>query len=692
VTTSLSRKRGKRWKAPLLAISSLIAALFLADRYFPPPDPSALPVSAAVLDRNGALLRPYAIADGRWRLAATLDEIDPLLQRMVIAYEDKRFRSHAGVDPAASARALKQLAGSGRIVSGGSTITMQLARLLEPRSERSVGAKLKQMARAMQLERRHTKDQILEWYFTLAPYGGNLEGVRAASLSWFGKEPRKLSVAEAALLVAMPQSPEARRPDKFPARIKAARDRVIARMEAAGVIAPEDAALALNAPLPGRRIDLPALAAHAADAGIGRGAERLTIDARAQAKAERAMRDAAMKLDRSLTMAVLVADTATGEVIVRAGAAKPFDQASKGWIDMTRAVRSPGSTLKPFIYGLAFENGVAHPETLIDDRAENFRGWKPKNFNQSFHGTITLREALQLSLNLPAVKLLDAVGPLRLASSFREAGVALKLPRNTSPTLAVALGGVGMTLDDLVTLYSALPRGGVPFVLHDELKSGAAAREAETAPELFGATASWYVADILSGTPAPEGVSPLAISYKTGTSYGYRDAWAVGFDGKYVAGVWVGRADGTAVSDLTGRTAAAPLLFAVFETLKVPGGRAKPLPPKTAISDARDLPKTLRRFGAAVPERTPRSRAPEIMFPPDGARLTRAEGSDGMPRPVVLKFEGGAAPYRVLVNGRAMERQFRTRTIDVEPGGTGFASLTVVDAKGMAATVNVFVE
>jgi penicillin-binding protein 1C len=659
---------------------------------FPPPDPALISLSPTVQGRNGELLRPFAVDGGRWRLEVKLADIDPLLQHMIIAYEDKRFGSHVGVDPLASLRALKQLLTSGHIVSGGSTLTMQVARLLEPGDDRSVVTKLRQMARAMQLERRYSKDQILTWYFTLAPYGGNLEGVRAASLSWFGKEPKKLSVAEAALLVAIPQSPEARRPDRFPMRIRAARDRVIMRMQAAGVIAVEDAALAINEPLPEFRKDLPSLAAHAADAAHAKGIVMLTIDGKTQSRVERIMRETSHKLDAAVSMAVLVADIETGEVIVRAGSTKPFDQESKGWIDMTRAVRSPGSTLKPFIYGLAFESGIAHPETLVEDKAENFRGYKPKNFNQTFHGTVTLRQALQLSLNLPAVKLLDAVGPLRLATAFREAGVVLKLPRNTSPTLAVALGGVGMTLDNLVTLYSALPRGGVPFTLHHQMKTGMAARDPESAPELFGTNASWYVSDILSGTPIPDGVAPLAISYKTGTSYGYRDAWAVGFDTKFVVGIWVGRADGTAVSELTGRTAAGPLLFRIFEILKQPGAQTKPLPPTSVISDARYLPSTLRRFGVFTQNENASSRAPQIMFPPDGAKLDREMVENGVLRPVVMKLEGGTAPYMVLVNGKPLEKHFRTRAIDVDPGTSGYANLTVVDARGQAATVNVFVE
>jgi penicillin-binding protein 1C len=673
----------------LLSVVGLLLVVVGADQLLPPPNPALLPLSPTVLGRNGELLRPFAVDGGRWRLGVELSEVDPLLQRMIIAYEDKRFYSHIGVDPAASLRAAKQLITSGHIVSGGSTLTMQLARLLEPNNKRSVLVKLRQMARAVQLERRYSKAQILNWYFNLAPYGGNLEGVRSASLSWFGKEPMKLTVAQAALLVAIPQSPEVRRPDRFPARVKAARDRVILRMKNANIIAPEDANLALAEPLPDLRQDLPSLAAHATNAAHAKGIAQLTIDGKVQVIVERLMREASQKLDPSIAMAVLVAEVATGEVIARAGSAKPFDQQSRGWVDMTKAVRSPGSTLKPFIYGLAFENGIAHPETLVEDRAENFRGYRPKNFNQVFHGTISLRKALQLSLNMPAVKLLDAVGPLRLAAAFRDAGVKVKLPRSTSPTLAVALGGVGMTLDNVVTLYSALPRGGVPFTLHDEVQN---AREAVAAPEMFGANASWYVSDILSGTQAPDGVAPMALSYKTGTSYGYRDAWAVGFTHKYVVGVWVGRADGTAVSELTGRTAAAPLLFKVFGSLQKPGLAAKALPPANVISDAKLLPATLKHFGEVLGDVQAKIHAPQIMFPPDGAKLGRELAEDGTFRPVVLKLEGGTAPYMVLVNGKPMQKHFRTRNIDVEPGVAGYSNLTVVDAAGLVTAVNVFVE
>jgi penicillin-binding protein 1C len=678
-------KRG----AWLAAAAAVIGALAVADRAFPPPDPAARAFSTSVLDRNGKLLRAFTVDDGRWRIKIEPGTVDPLLRRMAVAYEDKRFEDHFGVDPLAMLRAAKQLASQGRVVSGGSTITMQLARLLEPRAGRSVAAKLKQMARAMQLERRLGKDAILDWYFTFAPYGGNLEGVRAASLAWFGKEPRKLTVAEAALLIALPQSPETRRPDRHRAELLAARNRVIARAQEAGVIDGKDAEIALAQPLPLARRDMPALAAHAAwEAAKSGNVRMLTIDRDMQERAETIARRAARKLGQGISVAIIVADHRTGEILVRAGSAAPFDAARRGWIDMTRAVRSPGSALKPFIYGLAFDLGIAHPETLIDDVPENFRGYRPRDFTETFRGTVSLRASLQLSLNLPAVKLLDAVGPLRLASAFRNAGVKLKLPRDTSPTLAVALGGAGVTLADLVSLYSAIPRDGVPVALREMPLTGGEAREAVPQPALFGETASWYVADILAGTAPPDGAAPQAISYKTGTSYGYRDAWAIGFDRRLVAGVWVGRADGAATPEITGRTAAAPILFELFE----PAGRAltpraRKKPPG-AIAGA--LPVTLKYFAEPAAAMAPR--APVIMFPPEGARLQQSRYADGRYRPLVIKFEGGVAPYSVLLNGMPSATRIRNRQAEVVPEGRGFAALAVIDAMGRSASVDVFVE
>jgi penicillin-binding protein 1C len=293
---------------------------------------------------------------------------------------------------------------------------------------------------------------------------------------------------------------------------------------------------------------------------------------------------------------------------------------------------------------------------------------------------------LQLSLNIPAVKLLNAAGPLRLVSLFRGVGVNPHLPRNASPTLAIALGGVGVTLEDLVTLYTAFPRGGVPIRLRDRPETGAKARENEPLQRLFGASASWQVADILLGTPAPDGMTGEGIAYKTGTSYGFRDAWAVGFDGHLVIGVWVGRADGTAVPDLTGRKAAAPILFEVFDAvapvraaLAVPEGVRNPPP----------LPQTLVHFDRPSASRKAASARPAILFPPNGASIARAKTAAGELRPVVLKLQGGTAPFSWLVDGKPVAGSGRQRQIAWMPDGEGFSTVTVIDAQGRSDTVRV---
>lgn len=676
--------------AALLVILGAIVAL---DRTYPPPDTRQISLSPEAVDRDGNLLRALTIPGGTWRLKTELDGIDPKLRRMTVAYEDKRFFHHPGIDPIAAGRAAWQFLQTGRIVSGGSTLSMQLARLLEPRRERSLTAKLRQMARAVQLEWRYSKDEILGWYLTLAPYGGNLEGVRAASLAYFGKEPRGLTTAEAALLVALPQVPELRRPDRRQEPARAARDRVLMRMAAAGVITSEDAATARHEAIPKARRDLPVLAAHASARALsnGSGHAELTIDHALQNRAEHILRESARAYGPRLSLALLVADHRTGEVLARAGSPDLFDYGRSGWIDMTRAKRSPGSALKPFIYGLAFDQGIAHPDMLIEDRPENFGGYRPRNFTNGFLGTVSVREALQLSLNLPAVKLLEAAGPLRLAAAFRQAGVAMHLPKGASPTLAVALGGVGLSLEELVTLYSAIPRGGAPVRLHETPSLGAEARETQPATTLFGPVASWYVWDILRGTPAPDQAKSASIAYKTGTSYGNRDAWAIGFDDRHVVGIWVGRADGTAVPDLTGRKYAAPVLFRLFEALG--GEGAKPPAPSEGALMAK-LPPTLKRFESrfGATRSTARLQPPAILFPPDGAKIERAIAADGAARPLILKFEGGQAPYSFLVNGRPIEVPRHARQASWKPKGSGYSSFTIVDARGQSDTVTAFIE
>jgi len=685
-------RRRLRVAAALLATVAVTASAVFAGWVHslgPVPLGETIEFSTSVVDREGRLLRPYAASDGRWRLPATVKDVDPRYLDMLIAYEDKRFRAHHGVDPMAVGRAALQLVSHGRIVSGGSTITMQVARLLEPRTERTFGAKLRQAVRAIQLERVLGKDEILTLYLALAPYGGNLEGTRAASLAYFGKEPKKLTLGEAATLVAIPQSPEQRRPDRSPEIVQKARDRVLDRVAQASRLPPDEVILAKHEPSPHGRRQMPTLAPHAADQAVavanGRRVIPLTIDAHVQRSLEDLARERARSLGPDMSVAIVAVDHASGEIVARVAGADYFDERRAGQVDLTQAVRSPGSTLKPFIYGLAFEDGIVHPETLIEDRPIRYGTYAPENFDLTFQGTVSVRKALQMSLNVPAVALLDAVHASRLTARLTDAGGKFVLPRGEVPGLAIGLGGVGVTLTDLTMLYAGLARGGntVPLIeRRDALK-------AETPRRLIDPVAAWYVGNVLIGAPPPENGIFGRIAFKTGTSYGYRDAWSIGFDGKRTVGVWVGRPDGAPVPGLAGRTSAAPILFDAFA--RIGGvGTALPKAPKGAVMATNTrLPPPLQRFkpGALAGEKS--DSAPRIVFPPNGARLERAEGPLAE---MALKISGGVQPLTLLVNGVPQLSSAAQRTLFFTPDGPGFARLTIMDARGVADSVVVRIE
>ncbi len=680
----------KHWRLILAGVAGAVALIALAGAAWvnslgAPPLGKHLEYSHVVLDRDGRLLRAYATKEGRWRLPATAQDVDPRFLKLLDAYEDKRFWTHHGVDPEALMRAAFQFVTSGHIVSGGSTITMQVARLLEPRRHRSLLAKLHQIARAFELEHALSKNEILSLYLTLAPYGGNLEGVRAASLAYFGKAPRKLSLAQAALLVALPQSPELRRPDRYAKVAHGARDRVLDRVAAAGVVPRDEIAHAKAQGVPHARRELPMLAPHSADRIVSEEPDvrvhRLTIAAPLQKKLQDIARDRAREIGPHISVAILAVDNATGEARARVGSGDFFDAARAGQIDMTQALRSPGSTLKPFIYGLGFEDGLIHPETLIDDRPVRYGSYVPENFDLTFQGTVTVRRALQLSLNVPAIAVLDKVGVNRLSARLTQAGAGLVLPTGEAPGLAMGLGGVGIKLNDLVMLYSGLARLGsaVPLIEREGHATQAARR-------LLDPVAAWYVGNVLIGAPPPLNAPPGRIAFKTGTSYGYRDAWAVGFDGRMTIGVWVGRPDGAPVSDLVGRSTAAPILFDAFARTGLTPA-SLPRPPKGAIVSATDrLPPPLQRFSPDVAPGEARER-PRIMFPPDGARLELAGGS--APDPVALKIAGGRGALTVMVNGVPLPHNRGHHTLFFRPDGPGFVRLTVMDARGLSDSVMV---
>ncbi len=675
-----------------------LVALVVAVRLGAPNLGRAETVSVSVLDREDRLLRAFTTPDGRWRLPLAPSEVDPRYLAMLIAFEDRRFRDHGGVDALSLTRATWQLLRNARIVSGGSTLSMQVARLLDGEHERSAGTKARQMLGAWQLEHRYSKDEILRLYLRLAPFGGNVEGVRAASLAYFAKEPRRLSPAEAALLVALPQAPEARRPDRHPEAARRARDRVLARAVAAGVLKPEEAADARREPVPTRRREFPKLAPHLAEAELRkeplRAVHRTTLDRDLQARLEPLAAEHAYKQGEKLSAALLVIDHRSGEILAHVGSANYFDETRLGAVDMTEALRSPGSTLKPLIYALAFEAGIAHPETLIEDQPERFGLYVPKNFDHDFRGTVTIREALGDSLNIPAVKVLSSVGPARLTGRLRRIGAAPVIPGGKEPTLAAALGGLGMKLSDLATLYVALARGGdsVPLTHRRAMQRPDIAKP-PVARRLVSPVAAWYVADILKDAPPPVSARGGRIAYKTGTSYGFRDAWAAGFDGRHTIVVWMGRADATATPGLTGRTAAAPLLFDAFARLGAPPVPLPPAPAGVIKAASGALPLTLRRFkatGEATPTDGPFLEPPlAIAFPQDRMEIEVETGD----RPeVVLKAEGGVLPLVWLVDGAPIESDPRRRDVAWEPGGRGFTTLTVIDAKGRTDRVAVRVK
>ena len=642
-------------------------------------------LSVTVLDRNGRLLRAYTAADGRWRLPLEPTEVDRRYLAMLIGFEDKRFYAHYGVDPWAIGRAAWQLARHGRIVSGGSTLTMQVARLLSREHRRTAAGKIRQAFTALTLERRLPKDEIIRLYLRLAPFGGNLEGVRAASLAYFGKEALRLSLAEAALLVALPQAPESRRPDRSPEAAKRARNRVLAQAAAKGIIPPEEARRAMAEPIPTSRRDFPQLAPHLADAEVQHNKARLvhvlSLDAVLQANLERLLEEHAGAQPGRLSAALIAVDHRTGEVLAQVGSPGYLDEDRFGALDMTSAVRSPGSTLKPLIYGLAFEAGLAHPQTLIEDRPVRFGTYVPKNFDQDWHGTVTVRMALAQSLNIPAVKVLDAVGPGKLYGRLKQIGANPMLPKGAEPTLAMALGGLGLRLSDLAALYTALARGGDVVALRWR-RDDPPERRAELPPQrLLTPVAAYYVTDILRHAPAPANARPGQIAYKTGTSYGFRDAWAVGYDGRHTVAVWVGRPDGTATPGLAGRAAAAPLLFDAFARLSPQRTPLPPAPPGALRLGTRELPPPLQRFGNPEEQAAGAYLDPpvQIAFPPDRAELAFEDIEGGS---IPVKAQGGALPLVWLLDGVPLAADAAKREAEVSVSGRGFFTLTVIDAKG----------
>ena len=703
------------WARVGLAMLGVVGSILAFDRLFPPPLHRAERIGYMVTSVEGVPLRAFPTADGRWRFAAKIDEIDPQFIEALIAVEDKRFYDHFGVDLLAVSRAIRSVVATGEVVSGASTITMQAARLLEPRP-RNISSKLIEVIRAIQIESRLSKSEILELYLTLTPYGGNLEGIRAASLAYLGKEPERLAPEQIALLIALPQAPEARRPDRRPAAAKAARDRLLDKLGSLSLLSEQQWEESKSLPVPVRQL-MPARGWHAADratlavfeqmqAARAKSAapqphrERLadirsSLSFGLQLRAEQRVRDFVLEANRAepggtLQGAAIIVETQ--EMMVRSLVGSAGRDRPGGWLDLTDRTRSPGSTLKPFIYAFAFEDGLAGPQTRIVDLPQRFgAGYQPENFDRGFAGDVTIAEALQHSLNIPAVMTLDRIGVNRFANQMLFSGVAASLPEaaEANSGLALALGGVGMKMSDLAILYGALANEGMVKPLHwiaTEPSLNARPDEPASANvrRLFGAQTAQEILTILKGTPAPEGRMPSLltskapeIAYKTGTSYGFRDAWAAGVSGNYLVIVWIGRADGGARSGQTGRSDALPLLFSLFDDALTHDANASRI-----VKDERTDQKGRTRLSG-------RKTGPQILFPPAKSTLL-AEDFGERSHGFVLAGQGDG-PLAWFVDGNPVPRDAGGLPV-WKPQGPGFYSVSVVDKNGKQAVVATRIE
>ncbi len=671
------------------------AALWVA---LPDPDISkAARVSPLVMSEDGKILKAYLTDDSKWRFATTPADVPDHYLKMLLAYEDGRYFNHRGVDILALARAVYTFARRGRAVSGASTLTMQTVRLLDGQKP-GLWGKITQAMLAMKLERRLDKQQILSIYLTIAPFGGNIEGVRAASLQYFGIEPRHMSVGQAALLVALPQSPERRRPANADGS-RSGRNWVLQQMRARQVLEPPAITAALREPIAPERNAYRFMAHHLSDRlHYLRPRDQLIstfVDSALQTRIETIGSDYAAAQPDNANIAILVVRNRDLAVRAYLGGATYFAPERAGMYDLVRAIRSPGSALKPYIYALAFEDLVVHPNTIAFDGPVRFGDYAPENFDRKYRGEMLVRDALVQSINTVAVSVLSRVGPERFVARLRDGGIHVELPEpGTPPGLPVALGGLGISLENLATLFAGFANRGLAGPLRLTVDSPMAQKLRLTSRD-----AAWAIADVLADAPPARARAALVsrdggrrIAYKTGTSYGFKDAWSIGFDADHVVAVWVGRADGLGRPGETGASSAVPIMQRVFDLLPLPEHDvAADRPVDSVLARTRNLPDRLRRLTihTADPAHVSRAQPFEIRFPSNGAtiRLTRS-GAAYMP--LTISTAGGRPPFRWLIDGQAAAGEPSQDRFVWLPAGRGQVEFVVIDADGMKASSTVW--
>ncbi|MEP3655161.1 MAG: penicillin-binding protein 1C [Litorimonas sp.] len=624
--------------------------------------------SPVLKDRHGAVLNVRTVETGTWRMAVDVGDIDPAFIEALLFIEDKRFYTHPGVDGAAIIRALGSWKAEGRVVSGASTLTMQLIRQYKPRP-RTFKSKVIESFEALRFELHFSKEEILEQYLTRISYGGNIEGIEAASRMYFGKPPRYLSDNEIALLIALPQAPEARRPDRHAQAANLGRRRILKRLEAGGLIDELSASRAQMAAIPLEKKKIPNQAWLSARKLSAEGETvQSWIDPKQQTALEAHLAHYVERQPQAVNASAILVHAKTREV--RAHAAIGRRDHDGGWLDMTAAIRSPGSTLKPFVYGLGMDDGLIGSETRLRDAPSRFGSYRPENFDRRYYGDVTVAQALQHSLNIPAVGVLDHVGGRRLDDTLRAAGARTSQSGpdtdDTTAGLALALGGTGLRATDLAMLYTAIANDGVAaplsWIQTDE--------EDVSSFELLQPDTARTLKRVLASSPRPKGVMPShlgkdipEVAYKTGTSYGFRDSWAAGISGEYVIVVWVGRPDGGPRPGVTGREAAAPLLFKIAD----------------GLPDNRTKSQLVARSEMTERLKSAEETAPVILFPLQDTDIFVSKFKDTSDA-VDLLVQAEGTDTRVYVDSTPIPK---TRNgYRFVPPSPGFYEMKVVDANG----------
>jgi penicillin-binding protein 1C len=680
VATYLYKLGWRLGKWLLLSLAALVLFVLLMNRFYPLTLTPAQQTSRTIVDHQGQWLYTTTNPTEKWRFPVEIHRLDPLYLQMLLRFEDRRFWGHYGLDPLAMGRAIWQLIKQGRITSGGSTITMQLARLLEPKP-RTVRSKIIEIIRAFQLESTYSKEEILQAYLTLAPYGGNVEGIIGASMRYFGKLPYALSISEAATLVSLPQSPEHNRPDRYPEQSRIARDKVLKIAKEAGILTPLLYTKATDAPVTAQRFSFPRYAPHLSQRLLHR-SEKITIqttlDATLQQQLEQWAAQQGSSLPKGTTLASLIIQNRTASVLAYLGSHDMFSPKVAGFVDIIPVPRSPGSLLKPFIYGLGFEKHLIHPNTLIMDRETRFGDYLPHNYSREYTGEVTVAYALQHSLNIPAVKVLQKLGAQTFIERITALTGKIEIPKKQA-TLPIALGGMGVSLWQVAQLYTALANEGRAPKLHYLSEE---ADHTASLPILRPQAAQMTTAILRAVTP-PKGHrnSAYKIAYKTGTSYGYRDLWTAAYTPEYTVIVWVGRPNNAPQLKRSGREVAAPMAFEIMEMIEALH------PMKNWQWDSHYLgnqvPKGLKYFDT----QTRKSDAPlQLLYPKEGTRYRSAGCHDVI---VEVSLIQGKPPYYWYIDG--VPTEITNPRTDL-PFGRGAHTITIIDATGDTITRDIWVD